>query len=559
MIPAQTVPIREKILWGVLGLLSFLPFIWAAPLFDWDEINFAENAREMIVTGNYFQVQINFEPFWEKPPLFIWMQVISMKLFGINEFAARFPNVIIGAFTLISLVNVGTRFRNLAFGRLAATFFFISLLPHLYTKSGIIDPTFNLFIFMGLFHLIQFDAGRDGNLPQNRKHPWLAGMWIGLATLTKGPVALLVTLLVYGLYRAIWHRFRIQWLDAGKFLLVFAAVILAWFGSILLFTEDGAEIIRKFIVYQAELFSQPVAGHKQPFYYHFVVFLVGCFPMAAFTFRGMAEKPTQPASLQLKRYMLIWWWVIMILFSITTTKIVHYSSMTYIPGAFLAAFFFQRIMEEKQKLKWDNWLLYGLGVLVFGIGVSAINVVVKTLLANREQIKDVFFRENLTAEVHWSGWEFLPAAIFAAVGIAGIMLLAQRKYRRFIQFFMVATPVYLIGLNALVVPKIAQYTQGGAVHFFQSKAGQDCYLKAEGYKSYAQYFYGQIQPFPHSEIPPADREQWMYNGPVDKPVFMCIRINNLIRMGDNFQGWFPQFHEIGRESGFVFFRRDPQP
>ena len=38
-------------------------------LFDWDEINFAESAREMIETGNYMQVQINYEPFWEKPPL----------------------------------------------------------------------------------------------------------------------------------------------------------------------------------------------------------------------------------------------------------------------------------------------------------------------------------------------------------------------------------------------------------------------------------------------------------------------------------------------------------
>ena len=52
-----------------LGIMFFLPFLDAVHLFDWDEINFAEAAREMLLTGNYSSVTINYEPFWEKPPL----------------------------------------------------------------------------------------------------------------------------------------------------------------------------------------------------------------------------------------------------------------------------------------------------------------------------------------------------------------------------------------------------------------------------------------------------------------------------------------------------------
>ena len=70
------------------GATLFFPFLGGVHLFDWDEINFAEAAREMIETGDYLTVKINYQPFWEKPPLFIWMQVLSMKLFGINEFGA---------------------------------------------------------------------------------------------------------------------------------------------------------------------------------------------------------------------------------------------------------------------------------------------------------------------------------------------------------------------------------------------------------------------------------------------------------------------------------------
>ena len=76
----------------LFSALLFIPFLGAVHLFDWDEINFAEAAREMILTQNYSRVQINFEPFWEKPPLFFWMQVAAMKLFGVSEFSARLPN-----------------------------------------------------------------------------------------------------------------------------------------------------------------------------------------------------------------------------------------------------------------------------------------------------------------------------------------------------------------------------------------------------------------------------------------------------------------------------------
>jgi 4-amino-4-deoxy-L-arabinose transferase-like glycosyltransferase len=54
--------------------LFFLPFLGHVHLFDWDEINFAESAREMLVTGDYFRVRVGFLPFLEKPPLFLGKQ-----------------------------------------------------------------------------------------------------------------------------------------------------------------------------------------------------------------------------------------------------------------------------------------------------------------------------------------------------------------------------------------------------------------------------------------------------------------------------------------------------
>src|SRR5450631_2861476 len=81
--------------------LLFFPFLGVVHLFDWDEINFAECAREMLVTHDYFTVRINFQPFWEKPPLFIWMSAACMKLFGVSEFSARLPDALCGIVTLL--------------------------------------------------------------------------------------------------------------------------------------------------------------------------------------------------------------------------------------------------------------------------------------------------------------------------------------------------------------------------------------------------------------------------------------------------------------------------
>ena len=121
----------------VITAVLILPFLGAFHLFDWDEVNFAECAREMIQTGDYTLVMINFVPFWEKPPLFIWMQAISMKAFGISEFAARLPNVFAAFFTFLFLFQAGRELKNAKLGWIWVIAYAGSFLPNIYFHSGI--------------------------------------------------------------------------------------------------------------------------------------------------------------------------------------------------------------------------------------------------------------------------------------------------------------------------------------------------------------------------------------------------------------------------------------
>ncbi len=90
----------------------------------------------MIESHNYFSVQINYQQFWEKPPLFFWLQVLSMKIFGVSEFAARFPNAICGIVTLICLFRIGKRLYNDNFGRIWVLSYFGTFLSFLYSFTA---------------------------------------------------------------------------------------------------------------------------------------------------------------------------------------------------------------------------------------------------------------------------------------------------------------------------------------------------------------------------------------------------------------------------------------
>ena len=90
-----------------IAILVFLPGLGVTPLFDWDELNFAESAREMWLTKNFYYVQVGFEPFWEKPPLFIWLQSAFLGLFGDHTFVYRLPNALAGIVTVNLAYHIG--------------------------------------------------------------------------------------------------------------------------------------------------------------------------------------------------------------------------------------------------------------------------------------------------------------------------------------------------------------------------------------------------------------------------------------------------------------------
>jgi len=109
---ATNVGVRNYALLFFGCVLFHLAGIWSLPLIDRDEPRFAEASREMIERGDYIVPYFNNHVRFDKPPLAYWAQVTSYKVFGQNDFAARFPSAIAAALVAVVLLAWGRRMQN---------------------------------------------------------------------------------------------------------------------------------------------------------------------------------------------------------------------------------------------------------------------------------------------------------------------------------------------------------------------------------------------------------------------------------------------------------------
>ena len=556
---------QKNIIITLAACLLFLPFLGGVHLFDWDEINFAECAREMIVSKDYIRAQIDFMPFWEKPPVFIWMQVIAMKLFGVGDYAARFPNAVMGVVTLLTLFYAGRKVMNERLATWWVVLYAASWLPHFYFKSGIIDPTFNYFIFLAFFqvHLLKYSGRKT-------LHAVLAGLFLGIAVLTKGPVAVLVAglsfavYLLLGRFSALRDRLMGGSLPTYRFttkdlvLIVVSALIpfALWLGAAVAFygVDYGKWFMTEFLTYQVRLFRTEDSDHGGPFLYHFVVLLIGCFPAAAFLFQYSRRKSLNNDAAYTKdftRWMWIMFWVVLILFSIVKTKIVHYSSLCYFPLTYLAALQVYRLCYERAEMKKRTRILLIVTACIWALVLIVLPVIGINKQAIIPYIEDPFAVGNLSASISWSYVECLWGVLYIGGTVTALVLMSKQFIKGMIAMCIVQ--VVIIQVTILhFTPKIEGYSQRAAIAFFKGFEGKEVYIFPLGYKSYANIFYARKPQFANKAYYQDGKvnEGWLLEGNVDRPTYFISKVQN----ADQYKKM-PQLECIGEKNGFVFFKR----
>jgi hypothetical protein len=270
-------PAREPCKWRSLFWLLLIPGLllyvsMAFPLFEPDEGRYAEIPREMLAQGEWVVPYLNGEPYLDKPALLYWLVILSYKIFGIHDWAARLvPAMAVHATVLLVYLFGRRRIGERAALRGA---FLLSLAPAFVTVGRllVIDGLLSLWVTLLVF--AAWEALEGGRW---RSGWWLiAGLAAGLGILSKGPIALILTLPPLALSQWLQGKpIRLLSWNSLLFLLATAAVSLPWYIAICLRLPHFAG----YFLWQHNLmrFLSPF-DHLEPFWYYAPILLLGFLP-----------------------------------------------------------------------------------------------------------------------------------------------------------------------------------------------------------------------------------------------------------------------------------------
>jgi 4-amino-4-deoxy-L-arabinose transferase-like glycosyltransferase len=196
-------------------LIVYLVTCGAPRLFDQIDGQYAGAAREMMMRGDWLTPTQNGVPRLQKPPLVYWCELLSLRVFGVNEFAARFPVALAtaGWFFATGLIGwrlVGTRSAGLAAGLALAMCTGTFLFTHLVMP----EPFLACFMALSFWSLLGAIKVRlEGHVDVDG---WLIAAWLfmALGTLAKGIHALVIPIVAMSCVawitpsiRGVWRRF----------------------------------------------------------------------------------------------------------------------------------------------------------------------------------------------------------------------------------------------------------------------------------------------------------------------------------------------------------------
>jgi 4-amino-4-deoxy-L-arabinose transferase-like glycosyltransferase len=323
---------RAAVVLIVVALLTFLPGFFATPPLDRDEARFAQASKQMVETGNYYDIRFQDEVRYKKPVGIYWLQTIwvnAASALGIERAMTtislyRLPSLFgaIGAVLLTywaALAFVSRRAAVLA-GLMLASSILLSVEARLAKTDAVLLLT--IVAAMGASARCYLSQGR---LAERERWTLAAVFWTALAAgvLLKGPVILLfVGLTVVTL--AIADR-SARWLLALKplpGLIWFALLVLPWFvvilsvaGTTFIAESAGHDMLSK-IIGSAE-------GHGAPPGFYFLLFWVTFWPgaaLAGLTAPGAFAARREPAV----KFLLAWIVPAWIVFELVITKLPHY-------------------------------------------------------------------------------------------------------------------------------------------------------------------------------------------------------------------------------------------
>jgi 4-amino-4-deoxy-L-arabinose transferase-like glycosyltransferase len=335
---------RRSTALALLLAVAIVPYfldLGGSSIWDANEAFYVETPREMMEQRDYVTPTFNYEPRLNKPVLSYWIVAGFYQLFGVSVAVQRVP-IALGALVLIltaaclagaASTNGGDgRRHSSASGTRTATEaalwagLGLALTPRLlmFARRIFIDVYISMFLGLTLLFFVLAERVPD------RRRTWLVLMYVaaGLGTLTKGPVAIVLPALAFGLY-LLWHselrRLESMMLPAGAVIVL--SIVAPWY--VALFLRHGWGPVTEFVL--GENFARYTTGvgvdsERGPLFY-LPVLISDSFPWSMFLVAaamswwrarktGAAREPAQ----RIRALLGIWVIVFVAFFSASAAK-----------------------------------------------------------------------------------------------------------------------------------------------------------------------------------------------------------------------------------------------
>jgi 4-amino-4-deoxy-L-arabinose transferase-like glycosyltransferase len=381
-------PIPLLLLLLLSGLLFFIG-LGSMGLTDRDEGRNAEAGREMFASGDWITPTFNGELRVAKPVFVYWLMTMSYHVFGVNEFAARFPSALFGVALIVMHYLFLTRLRGPTVGLYGALMLLLNIEILALGRMAITD---SVLIFFTTLSLYSFWLGLHE--PRSGRH-WIWGFYVGmaLATLTKGPVGFAVPLITALLYLMATRRWQLFWERGAPLTGTLLFVILAgpWYAAMFLIHGDAYSTEAK--VHTVGRFLAPMEGHGVGWWFYFPVLLLGFYPWSSFlpaglyqayvswrafrTEQSQTHAPSEAVMSEASDDELDWFmgfWIVgvFIFFSLSSTRLPHYIGPLFPACAILAASYWTKGLQDPSTKGFRSSIhfLMGIGYLL-AIGLAS--------------------------------------------------------------------------------------------------------------------------------------------------------------------------------------------
>ena len=313
---------------AVLTLAAFTLFSYglgASTLWDEDEARYAQVAVDIVTTGDPFTLRIDGRPWFDKPPLYMWLQAATGRLVGFSEFTARVWSAVAGATSVAATFVIARRLYGSRTALIAAAILATTMEFFVLSRVAVLDGLLVAFMLLTVHMVLVGQSAGDAGSAR-RAYGW-ALVWAGCATAAKTPIGLVFPATVIGLLWLIRGEGR-RWREIPLWGIVLYAIIgLNWY---------AVETLRFGVTFLQAALEHNVVGRiysvvdeqPGPWWYYVPLLMAGTFPWTAFVPPAIVYHLRRRQELG-SQLMLLWVGVVVLIYSVAATKLPNYILPVY--------------------------------------------------------------------------------------------------------------------------------------------------------------------------------------------------------------------------------------